>query len=232
MSYSIGQFRRTQLTSYSTNLSFEMSTQENESSITSSDIVFYDACIQLEGSNILNSQNSYYLKFKINMRGDSAQTFNIKLRNSESTEDNYQTIKSYNVAQGTGYTIFELVISPNATYNQVIFELSRIVLDYTTENEDGTYGRIISAEVLEFYSIYNVISYLSSNYSGLTRLTKIGIQGPPGLIMCINGEEIRIGKSGIYEINNGITIHNIGFIVKESDFTQDGLDYFIMDFQY
>ena len=51
-------------------------------------------------------------------------------------------------------------------------------------------------------------------------------------MMCINGEEIRIGRTGIYELNNGITVQYIGFIVKESDFTQDGKDYFIMDFQY
>ena len=46
--------------------------------------------------------------------------------------------------------------------------------------------------------------------------------------MCINGEEIRIGRTGIYELNNGITVQYIGFIVKESDFTQDGKDYFII----
>jgi hypothetical protein len=50
--------------------------------------------------------------------------------------------------------------------------------------------------------------------------------------MCINGEQIRIGRTGIYEINNGLTIQSIGFILKESTFYSDGLDYFIMDFQY
>lgn len=43
--------------------------------------------------------------------------------------------------------------------------------------------------------------------------------------MCINGEQIRIGKSGIYEINNGINITFISFIPKESD-------YFIFDYEY
>jgi len=50
--------------------------------------------------------------------------------------------------------------------------------------------------------------------------------------MCINGEQIRIGKSGIYELNNGIAVSFIGFIPKESTTSSDGLDYFIMDFEY
>ena len=48
--------------------------------------------------------------------------------------------------------------------------------------------------------------------------------------MCINGEQIRIGKSGIYELNNGIMISFIGFIPKQSE--SNKLDYFIMDFEY
>lgn len=232
MSYQIGQFRRTQLESYSTNLTFEMSTQENEDSVTSNNTKFIDSCMLLSGSNVLNSKTSYYLRFRIKQRLDSIQNFTLKLRNSDSVTDNYQNIKTYNVNQGSSTTDFELIFSPNASYNQIIFELNRIALDYITENANGTYGRIIEVEVLEFYSIYNVVTYLSSAYSNLTRLEKIGVQGPPGLMMCINGEEIRIGRTGIYELNNGITVQYIGFIVKESDFTQDGKDYFIMDFQY
>ena len=45
MSYQIGQFRRTQLESYSTNLTFEMSTQENEDSVTSNNTKFIDSCM-------------------------------------------------------------------------------------------------------------------------------------------------------------------------------------------
>ena len=209
-----------------------MSTQENEDSVTSNNTKFIDSCMLLSGSNVLNSKTSYYLRFRIKQRLDSIQNFTLKLRNSDSVTDNYQNIKTYNVNQGNSTIDFELIFSPNASYNQIIFELNRIALDYITENADGTYGRIIEVEVLEFYSIYNVVTYLSSAYSNLTRLEKIGIQGPPGLMMCINGEEIRIGRTGIYELNNGITVQYIGFIVKESDFTQDGKDYFIMDFQY
>ena len=36
------------------------------------------------------------------------------------------------------------------------------------------------------------------------------------MLMCINKEQIRIGKSGIYEINNGIKINFIGFVPKST----------------
>ena len=92
----------------------------------------------------------------------------------------------------------------------------------------------MNIEVNDFYAIHNIIEDLSSNlnYSDLEELAKIGVQGPPGLIMCINREQIRIGRTGIYELNNGMKIQSIGFVLKKSDFYLDGTDYFIMDFQY
>jgi hypothetical protein len=52
------------------------------------------------------------------------------------------------------------------------------------------------------------------------------------MLMCINGEDIRIGPNGIYEINNGYKITFIGFVVQQSDQTPDKRDYFILDYQY
>jgi len=49
--------------------------------------------------------------------------------------------------------------------------------------------------------------------------------------MCINREQIRLGRTGIYEINNGIDITSISFVPKGSN-DQNNLDYFIMDFEY
>ena len=44
--------------------------------------------------------------------------------------------------------------------------------------------------------------------------------------MCINGEQIRIGKNGIYEINNTIQVTFLGFIPKSAS------EYFIVDYEY
>jgi hypothetical protein len=51
--------------------------------------------------------------------------------------------------------------------------------------------------------------------------------------MCINGEQIRIGKTGIYEINHDdIKITSISFVPKVINSTTNELEYFIMDFEY
>lgn len=230
MSYQIGQLRRNQISSYSTPLSYRQGLIRNENSI----IDFYDQCLYLSGSSVVSSIYSYYLKFEVTQLVGSAQEFSIRLQNDEVTVDNIQDIRSFTVKQGMDKTTFELIFTPNSNYNQIVFELRRLALDFYIDNGDGTSGRIMDIKILQFERVTNVISsYLAKNFAGMTSLKKIGIQGPPGLLFCIDGEEIRIGRSGIYELyNEDIRISYIGFIIKDSLFTQDGKDFFIMDFKY
>ena len=59
------------------------------------------------------------------------------------------------------------------------------------------------------------------------RLKRIGVQGTPGLLMCINGEQIQIGKSGIFEINIDYIVSYFGVVIeKDSD------KVFLLDYQY
>lgn len=229
--YNIGQFRRPQLDSYSTPLSMELGRQQIEGA-TSGDILFYNACGNLSGDNVMNSQNCYYLRFGVKQRSDSEQTFYLKIRNVSETEDNEQLIDEFKVNRGTGTVYFEVILSPNATYNQVLWELQRTALDYRMLNADDTYGRVMNVVDYTYTRLIDVLTTLKSTYTGMEYLTKIGIQGPPSLLMCINREQIRLGKTGIYEINNGINITSISFVPKTSTLSSDGLDYFIMDFEY
>ena len=229
--YHIGQFRRPQLDSYSTPLSMELGRQQTEGA-SSGDILFYNACGNLSGDNVMNSQNCYYLRFGVKQRSDSEQAFYLKIRNVSETEDNEQLIDEFKVARGTGTVYFEVILSPNATYDQVLWELRRTALDYNMLNADGTYGRVMNVVDYTYTRLIDVLATLKSTHPGMEYLTKIGIQGPPSLLMCINREQIRIGKTGIYEINNGINITSISFVPKTSTLSSDGLDYFIMDFEY
>lgn len=228
--YQIGQLRRNQISSYSTALSYRQDLIRNENSI----IDFYDQCMYLRGANIVSSIYSYYLKFEVTQLPEVTQEFSIRLQSDEVTVDNIQNIRSFVVKQGLGTTTFELIFTPNSNYNQIVFELKRLALDFYTDNGDSTSGRIMKIKILQFDRVTNVISsYLAKSYPGMTSLKKIGIQGPPGLLFCIDGEEIRIGRSGIYELyNKDIAISYMGFIIKDSLFTQDGKDFFIMDFKY
>jgi len=83
------------------------------------------------------------------------------------------------------------------------------------DTNNNHYERVMNIEIKSFTRLIDVIATLKNTYSNLAYLTKIGIQGPPSMLMCINGEEIRIGKSGIYEINNDIIkITSISFVPK------------------
>jgi hypothetical protein len=43
--------------------------------------------------------------------------------------------------------------------------------------------------------------------------------------MCISGEEIRVGRSGIYEPIKSLPVKFIGFVIKDNEF-------FALDYQY
>lgn len=234
MSYKFGQFRESQLSSYLTPLTYTLNDLRVQSSL-SEGVVFIDKGIDLEGSNILqaltggNKQRSYYIRFKV-YKQETVQRITVRLVNTEKTSDNVQTIETIEVPIGnaTDYSTFEFVLSPNDnhTYNQIYFELNRELIDYNTLNEDGTYGRKMNISVDRLDEVYNVIDFLSTSIENKNALKQIGIQGPPGLLMDINGEAIRIGRSGLYEINNGINTTFIGFIVEADE------KYFILDYQY
>lgn len=190
------------------------------------DINFVNPCVNI--NEPLDNQNQYYFRFGVKQRKDSAQTISLKLRNTDLIEDNEQLIENFDIRaagknSNENIIYFQVIISPNAIYNQIIWELKRIPLDYNTQIGEQ-YGRV--AEIANDYTctkLINILTYLGEN---VEYLKKIGIQGPPSLLMCINREQIRIGKTGIYEINHDdIYIDSINFVPKNSD-------YFIMDFEY
>ena len=47
--------------------------------------------------------------------------------------------------------------------------------------------------------------------SSKPRLSKLGIQTAPDTIIEINGVTIRIGKTGIYELDNVVTVESLRF---------------------
>lgn len=233
--YNFGQFRKTQLDSYLTNLEYNFIDLETQSPLSQS-VTFLDKVITLSGQNILQSIDStgttiksYYLRFKVYKKEDSEQLITIKLVNTDKGKDNEQIIQTVKVERGleNDYSTFDIVIAPNATYNNIQFILNRTIDDYNTIDENNIYGRKIDINIDSLKEIYNIIETLNSSIDNLGRLKQIGVQSAPGLMMSIEGELIRVGRSGIYEINNGVSIKYIGFIVEPDD-----NKYFILDYQY
>ena len=236
MSFKIGQFREDMRNDYLTQITpFSSKKILTTSSNTVGSMKFNDFILFINEG--FNYQKSYYISFYI-PRSSLEQTFTISLGNVDdedqiSTEQYLKTfyIPAYqNNYQGNNENInkrifFEIVFNSNINFNSIIIKLNRTFEDYQLLQEDGTIGRIFSIENPQCYEIKNIIS----NLTGVTQIEKLGVQAKPGLLMCINGEEIRVGPSGIYEIKNGYKVTFIGFVIKDTSATNN---YFILDYQY
>ena len=174
---------------------------------------------------------------------------------------NYKAAKNYEQEPDPArdFSIFEMIISPNDNYERLEIMLNRNLFDYIkqqgddpseslanaiisgNQNEDNEslshlaeqsyQGRElrIDSENCCVYEIRNLINDSQKTWN------KIGIQGPSGMLCCINGEGIRIGPSGIYELKN--SNYNINFLSVIPRISSDiygnlGYDNFIIDYQY
>ena len=240
--YQIGQLRRQPGFDYYTTLNGTLS-QQSTTAISEGTISFKNPCYNLNAN--INNQNCYYLRFNITRFPGSDQTIRLKLRKNEdiTQEDNEQLIDIIKIEKGAPRTgggqptttekvYLEYILAPNGIYNQILWQLERTALDYDPETKDneGNYGRKTIVKVEEFAQLVDVMSSLSvagKPNSKIKYLSKIGIQGPPSLLTCINREQIRLGKNGIYELNNDkIKIASISFVPRSQ------ADYFILDYEY
>ena len=241
--YQIGQFRRQQnFEYYNSLLNNGTLSYQSTKAISGGEITFRNRCFNLNEN--MDNQNCYYLRFNVERLPGSDQTIRLKLRkNGDITqEDNQQLIDIIKITQGIKVeegqppivekVYFEFILAPNGIYNQILWQLERTALDYNPETKDneGNYGRKTIVEVEEFAQLVDVISSLNvvgKPNSKIKYLSKIGIQGPPSLLTCINREQIRLGKNGIYELNNDkIKIASISFVPRSQS------DYFILDYEY
>lgn len=182
-------------------------------------------------NNSFNFQNNYYVKLQIKRTLVYDQNFQIILKNDNETTAQ-QFIKNFFVPkleedeEINKTVVVELVFNPIINFDRLILKLTRITNDYALANDtNGWMGRVIELGDCVCYTINNLLNL--SFFNGISELIKIGIQGSSGLLMCINGEEIRVGPSGIYQIKNGYKITFIGFVLIDGS-----NDYFLLDYQY
>lgn len=130
---------------------------------------------------------------------------------------------------------FTIVFTPNESYKFLSFKINRIGYDYLhypdyrmpfIYNNAPSVGEatLDFAENGDFAIINNI---LPSN----TVADKIGVQSDPGALFCINREPIYLGRSGIYEINNGTKISFVGVAAPNGDDNKNIQD-FIFDYAY
>lgn len=234
MSYRIGQFRKDMLQTYLNEITAISQEIQTSSTGVLEDTSFKDIAFKLSGNEVFNYQKNYYVKLEIK-RTQYDQDFQITLQNIDQQEDNtVQKIKSFYIPAKqeqqqedvNNTVVVQLVFNPIVNFSHLVIRLSRTYEDFLIINQDESIGRIIQIdeENCNFYQIINILTSLNN----VQQFKKIGVQGPSGLLMCINGQEIRVGPNGIYQIKNGYRVNFMGFIISENSSN----NYFILDYQY
>lgn len=121
------------------------------------------------------------------------------------------TINVTNVNQS-----FSVFFAPNQqNYNSIIFEISRTSLDD---------NRIVQLSNFKVYYLKNIIG-VNAKIPVSKSLKKIGIQSAPGFKFAVNGEQIMLGRSGSYELDEeNIEITNLNILDTNKPF--------ILDYEY
>lgn len=130
---------------------------------------------------------------------------------------------------------FEVVFTPDKVYPYLAFVISRSQVDYFLGARDPFAGQIytvgsttITRPRLDLTNSGDIA--IVNNVLPLTA-QKIGVQTRPGALLCVNREPIRVGKSGTYEVNNGIPISFVSFIAPKGT-DNANIDRFILDYAY
>lgn len=183
-----------------------------DSEVVGEESIFQDECIRVAN---LSNTNNYYFHGKIK-RMTTDQVFQIKLvfyePSTQEEENKEQYIKTITVSKGNinEWVDVEFIFSPLLAFDCILFELQRTIADYRYEIR---YPHIAYEEL----SVVNNI--ISSRISDGAKLIKVGVQSHPGLLMCINGEEVRTCRTGIYELKNGIM--TVGFFSTVASIEED-----------
>ena len=229
MSYNIGQFRRNQLSSYEDKIQVtkESSSVGVQTVViqTQEGIPLTDTALVLKNS--LKKGENYYFSFYTSADKSDPGAFIVYLYDGKN--EAAQPIKRFDVGAGT---FCEMVFTPNdINYNKLVFKKvtkssasDRVYINDAREG-NSTFSVYLN---IELWQLKNIIPLLDVSY-----IKKLGVQGPPGLMFSMNGEEIHIGKSGIYEVS-GLNINTLSFVIKNRSPIpyEDGKDYFIMDYLY
>lgn len=126
------------------------------------------------------------------------------------------------------YGIFDITFRPLVnTFDMVCAEIVREAIDEQVSFSDTGKGRQLGVveEDCSLAIVNDLVPQLKEK-GGMSSITKIGVWGRPGLLMCINGEPIRVGNSGFYE-QDSVEVETLGFIVEDHDWNNNfTIDYF------
>lgn len=126
------------------------------------------------------------------------------------------------------YGIFDITFRPLvSTFDRVCAEIVREAIDEQVSFSDTGKGRQLGVVESDCsLKIVNDLVPTLKDKGGMSSITKIGVWGRPGLLMCINGEPIRVGNSGFYE-QDSVEVETLGVVVNNNDWNNNfTIDYF------
>lgn len=126
------------------------------------------------------------------------------------------------------YGIFDITFRPLVgTFDRVCAEIVREAIDEQVSFSDTGKGRQLGVVESDCsLKIVNDLVPTLKDKGGMSSITKIGVWGRPGLLMCINGEPIRVGNSGFYE-QDSVEVETLGVVVNNNDWSNNfTIDYF------
>lgn len=150
--------------------------------------------------------------------------YNIKLVNKKSDDVNndderYQYIKSIYIAENKPLEDIEFIFTPIIDFTYILFEVDDKKMGQNPLPENTCLG------VYELSLINNAmvtkLGLEDPSSKKIYPILKAGLQSRPGYLFCINGTDIRLPHSGIYEVKNGIIV--VDFFSAITPFTKDVL---------
>ena len=251
----IGQIRKDNYSSpYLTDLSFTPTIVRN-AGYEGSDIVFQDFAIQLT-SGAFKAQVSYYIRVSIKRypyepdEGKKAYgdptlvNFSLTLYETQgSSEGKHEQEKQQIVEKNLelapyidGYNdewqAYTFVFTPNEDYNYLCFKITRIGYDYVNRDTPRIPFVYTAPGASDNTMDFETNGDLCQVNNILPRImNKIGIQSRPGTMFVVNREPIVLGRSGIYEVNNGTKISSVGVVAPNGSSSVNIQD-FLLDYGY
>ena len=172
---------------------------------------FVDSGVHVQSGITKGVRHYFYAKV---LKSETQQDFNILLTTKSGSQRqflNKMSVAPISRTRGVEYAEFEVVFTPAADFDTIVFELVR--------NEEDAIIPRTSVVIFEELDIINNLLLAGVNAS------KITVQSNPGLLMCINGQEIRVGRTGVYELNNqALKITSFGIAAAGEDNEQPAVE--------
>lgn len=177
---------------------------------------------------IMNQNEIYYDEGKkIYYIGDGTANKNpVKYVDGMQAANDISVVADWVADTSTSLAYINILFRPVVSdFDTISVDIIRNAIDYNIQNSDDTIGRFVDTTKVDFkfYRFKNLVTKTDTQ-NGV--LKSIGVWSHPNLLMSINGEEISVGPSGYYELNNILDITSVAVL---ADGYQDN---FTMDYTY